>query len=106
MFIGVSIGLLFGRPDVGGCIGMGIGFIAMALTRIYRFSVRGKSIEFRGWFGVVVLSVIGIALIAIGISLIAFSEEILRHIARYIAGATSIVIGLVFVAGAFRIIRY
>jgi hypothetical protein len=32
MFIGGGLGLLFGRPDVGGAIGMGIGFISMALV--------------------------------------------------------------------------
>ena len=26
MFIGAGIGLLFGRADVGGAIGMGVGF--------------------------------------------------------------------------------
>jgi hypothetical protein len=31
MFIGAGIGLAFDRPDVGGCIGMGIGFLAIAI---------------------------------------------------------------------------
>ncbi len=106
MFIGAGIGLLFGRPDVGGCIGMGVGFIAMALARVYEIRVRGGSIEFGGWFGFVVLSAIGIALIVVGISLITFSEEALKQVAKYIAGAASIVIGLAFIAGAFRIIRH
>ena len=33
MFIGAGIGLIFGRPDVGGCLGMGIGFLLMGLIR-------------------------------------------------------------------------
>lgn len=33
MFIGAGIGLLFGRPDAGGAIGMGLGFLAMAYLR-------------------------------------------------------------------------
>ncbi len=106
MFIGAGIGLLFGRPDVGGCIGMGIGFIAMAFARVYEIRVRGRSIEIGGWFGFVILSAIGIALIAVGISLITLSEEALKQVAKYIAGAVSIVIGLVFIAGAFRIVHY
>ncbi|MGB0391488.1 MAG: hypothetical protein ACPGRC_07450 [Salibacteraceae bacterium] len=32
MFVGGGIGLFFGRPDVGGSIGMGIGFISMGLV--------------------------------------------------------------------------
>ncbi len=34
MFIGGGLGLLFGRPEVGGAVGMGIGFLAMSLFRI------------------------------------------------------------------------
>ena len=32
MFVGGGLGLLFGRPDVGGAIGMGLGFICMGLV--------------------------------------------------------------------------
>ncbi len=34
MFIGAGLGLAFDRPDVGGAIGMGVGFLAMALVRL------------------------------------------------------------------------
>jgi Na+/proline symporter len=30
MFLGAGIGMLFGKMEAGGAIGMGIGFIAMA----------------------------------------------------------------------------
>lgn len=33
MFVGGGLGLLFDRPDVGGAIGMGVGFLAMALLK-------------------------------------------------------------------------
>jgi len=33
MFIGAGVGLIFGRPDVGGAIGMGIGFLVMVLIK-------------------------------------------------------------------------
>ena len=30
MFIGAGIGMLYGKKNVGGAIGMGVGFLAMA----------------------------------------------------------------------------
>jgi len=36
MFIGGGLGLAFGRPDVGGAIGMGVGFLLMAMLRAKR----------------------------------------------------------------------
>lgn len=32
MFIGAGIGMLYGNVKVGGAIGMGVGFIAMAIA--------------------------------------------------------------------------
>jgi len=32
MFIGGGIGMIFNHADIGGAIGMGVGFIAMAVT--------------------------------------------------------------------------
>lgn len=31
LMLGIGVGLYFGRPDVGTLIGLGVGFIAMAL---------------------------------------------------------------------------
>lgn len=36
LFIGGGIGLAFGRPEVGGAIGMGVGFLVMALVALRR----------------------------------------------------------------------
>ncbi len=33
LFLGMGLGLYYGRVDVGTLIGMGLGFIAMAATR-------------------------------------------------------------------------
>ena len=34
--LGVGIGLLYGRPDVGVLVGLGIGFILMDLTKLLK----------------------------------------------------------------------
>jgi len=34
MFIGAGIGMYFNKVKVGGAIGMGVGFIGMAITRL------------------------------------------------------------------------
>lgn len=39
-FIGSGLGFFFGRPEVGGAVGMGIGFLARVLFRIKRQSLR------------------------------------------------------------------
>jgi uncharacterized membrane protein len=37
MFIGGGIGMIFNRPEIGGSIGMGVGFIAMgAIWAFYK----------------------------------------------------------------------
>jgi len=56
MFIGAGLGLVVNRPDVGGAIGMGIGFIAMAFVR-----VRSGPVQVR-----VPTSLSGLALVAVG----------------------------------------
>ncbi len=35
MFIGAGLGMAYGKVQVGGAIGMGIGFLAMAATWAY-----------------------------------------------------------------------
>jgi hypothetical protein len=35
MFIGGGIGMFMGKTNVGGAIGMGVGFIAMAVIYMY-----------------------------------------------------------------------
>ena len=34
MFLGAGIGMALGHTNVGGCIGMGVGFLAMAILRL------------------------------------------------------------------------
>lgn len=34
LMIGIGIGLLYGRPDVGTMVGLGIGFLMFALSKL------------------------------------------------------------------------
>ncbi|RLE80389.1 MAG: hypothetical protein DRJ52_06475 [Thermoprotei archaeon] len=101
MFIGAGIGLLFGRPDVGGAIGMGLGFLAMAILRYHRIKIESeKCVSIRGAFGSIILACIGIMFILGGVSLLLNLE----YLMKYVAGIIAIAIGLVFLAAAFKII--
>ncbi len=106
MFIGTGIGLAFGRPDVGVCIGMGLGFVAMAIASFYRLRIEvEKTVRIRGWLGAALLLSIGIPLIAIGVAMAVLSEDMLRVVGRYIGSTVCICIGLVFVVMALNIIK-
>ena len=56
MFIGAGIGLLFGRPDVDGCIGMGVGFLAMGIIHTKKIKPTPVSIGLPKSFGHITLS--------------------------------------------------
>ena len=101
MFIGAGIGLLFGRPDVGGSIGMGIGFLAMAFLRYRGIRLKSeKTVSLRGSIGSIILASIGIMFIFSGITLL-FNLEFLM---KYILGIVAIAVGLAFLSAAFKLI--
>jgi len=101
MFIGAGIGLLFGRPDVGGAIGMGLGFLAMAIIRYYGIRVHSeRHITLKSTIGVTLLMIIGLMFIAIGLSMLLNLEYLLK----YITGLASIAVGLIFIVAALNII--
>jgi len=93
MFIGGGLGLLFGRPDVGGAIGMGVGFIAMAFFKAKKIEVTKSVVTIPRTFGQVSLIIIGLISISAGI-LILYAPELLYP---YLAGIVAIVIGLLFI---------
>ncbi len=43
ILIGVGAGLLFGRPDVGAVIGLGIGFVSMGIAKMVHASDKNLS---------------------------------------------------------------
>jgi len=78
MFIGGGLGLAFGRPDVGGAIGMGIGFLLMAFVRTKAEPVEVKiPSSASGYF----LILLGIALIVTGPGLIYYPNILYPYIA-------------------------
>lgn len=98
MFIGGGLGLLFGRPEVGGAVGMGTGFLAMALFRI-----KGQPVTVSlpattsGYF----LLLAGAFLILGGLSLIYFPGIIYP----YLIGSFLALLGLGFMVMGNKIVR-
>ena len=105
MFLGLGIGMLFGRADAGVLVGMGIGFIA---SEIYKRFFVSEVVSEGGWpsseRGSIVGSVISISLgflfVLIGVSLIVYPEllsYLFAQYGRYIGALVIILMGLAFV---------
>ena len=102
MFIGAGIGLIFGRPDAGGAIGMGIGFLAMALIKTkYKEIKPEKTAIISPMMGSLVLGLVGILFITAGLVLL-FNIQIPW---RVLAGLVTLAIGFLFIIVAFNLIR-
>ncbi len=102
MFIGAGIGLLFGRPDVGGTVGMGAGFLAMALIKArYREVKAEKTAVISPLAGSLVLGLIGILFITTGLALL-FNVQIPW---RILGGLGALALGLLFIAAAFNLVK-
>jgi tellurite resistance protein TehA-like permease len=93
MFIGGGIGLALGRPDVGGAVGMGIGFILMAFLRAREEPIEIKMPSSASAYFLILL---GIAFVISGIGLIYFPD--ILH--TYIIGIFAILFGLGFLVMA------
>jgi hypothetical protein len=98
MFIGAGIGLACGRPDVGGAIGMGIGFILMAFVR-----TREEPVEIRipSSASAYFLIVLGIAFVVAGLGIIYFPDVLYP----YMVGIFVILFGLGFVIRASGMLK-
>jgi len=100
MFIGGGIGLLFGRPDVGGAVGMGVGFLLMAILRGKRVKSSQAIISLPRSFGQVALCSVGALMIILGFLILYYPELIYP----YLIGMGVILIGiLIFLAGLIGI---
>jgi len=90
MFIGAGIGLFFGRPDVGGCLGMGIGFLIMAFLRARGVKPPPVALTLPTSLGRIILCAIGALIVAAGVCLL-YNPALLYP---YLAGIGAVVIGL------------
>ncbi|HDH06740.1 MAG TPA: hypothetical protein ENF87_00035 [Thermoproteales archaeon] len=102
MFLGAGIGLIFDRPDVGGTIGMGLGFIVMAYVKAKGIRVKaGKSVAIGSFTGSIIMSLIGLLFIVIGVS----SLLGINIPWRIIGSLFMIALGLFFIALALGIFK-
>lgn len=90
MFIGGGIGLAFGRPDVGGAIGMGVGFLLMAMLRAKKVEPTPITLSLPKSFGQLALSTVGVLVTVSGLCLL-YNPELLYP---YVIGAGIVIIGL------------
>jgi len=100
MFIGAGIGLLFERPDVGGAIGMGVGFLLMGVLRVKRVRPSEATISLPRSFGQVALCLVGALMIVLGLFIL-YRPELIYP---YLVGVGVIIIGvLIILAGLIGI---
>ncbi len=99
MFIGAGIGLIFGRPDVGGAIGMGVGFLLMAFLK--GKEVRPVKLTVPKTLPSISLLVVGALFIVAGVVMF-INPELLYP---YVAGIAAIVIGVLIVIAALTTIE-
>jgi hypothetical protein len=95
MFIGAGVGLAFGRPDVGGAIGMGVGFLSMGIIHAKGVKPTPVTISIPKSFGQITLSIIGILVIVCGLCLL-YNPELLYP---YVAGMGVMIVGILILLG-------
>ncbi|ADP77790.1 conserved hypothetical protein [Methanothermus fervidus DSM 2088] len=97
MFIGVGIGLAFHRPDVGSSIGMGIGFLLMAIFRSENKNLRPILLP-RSTIQIILFAV-GILFAVSGLCLL-FNPELIYP---YVLGIGAIIIGILILIAAITL---
>ena len=91
ILFGTGIGLLFGRPDVGAPIGVGAGFLVMALIGVRVVEPTPITVRLPRSLGRVFLSVVGVLVIVCGLFIL-YNPDLLYP---WVAGIATVVIGLV-----------
>ena len=95
MFIGGGLGLAFGRPDVGGAIGMGAGFLLMAMLRAKQVEATPITLSLPRSFGQITLLILGVLVTVSGACLL-YNPDLLYP---YVVGIGIIVVGLLILLG-------
>lgn len=117
MFIGMGLGELVGRADVGVLLGMGVGFVLMAFTRSGAIDLESIEVKIPRTVpprilrisGAVILALIGVMFLLMGLSLYIFHQDQLKEIVlrymQYIGGLVLLLIGLAFLIGSVMLAR-
>ena len=95
ILLGTGIGLLLNRPDVGAVIGVGVGFLLLALIGTRILEAPPVAIGLPRSLGRILLSVVGALMIVCGIFLL-YNVDLLYP---WVAGIAVIVVGVVFFLG-------
>ncbi len=112
MFIGMGIGMIFDRADVGTMIGLGAGFIALSLIPKEEKGAEesGRTEGVRGVSGIgrligsVVLALIGVGFIIGGLYMLGLIS-IPLELGRYFGAVILLLLGLFFLAWSLRYIK-
>jgi len=95
ILFGAGIGLLFGRSDVGGSIGVGAGFLVMALIGTRVLEPTPITIGLPRSFGRILLAAVGALIIVCGLFIL-YNVDLLYP---WVAGIGTVVMGLVIFVG-------
>ncbi|RLI05467.1 hypothetical protein DRO26_02115 [Candidatus Bathyarchaeota archaeon] len=99
MFIGAGVGLAFARPEVGGTIGMGVGFLLMGLIRIKGVKPAPVTLSLPKSFGNIFLTFLGVIVILAGLCTLFYPS----FLYPYLVGFGLVVLGLLILfAGLTR----
>ncbi len=90
MFIGAGIGLVFDRPEVGGAIGMSVGFLLMSIIHAKKITPTPVTIRLPRSLGQIFLSILGILTIVCGLVLL-YRPELLYP---YVIGIGTVIVGI------------
>ena len=97
IFFGPGAGLLFGRPDVGACIGVGVGFLAVGIIQLKGIKPTPVTISLPKSFGQVVFCVIGVLVIVCGLCILYDRQDLLYP---YVEGIGIVIVGaLILLSG-------
>jgi hypothetical protein len=94
LFIGIGIGLLVGQPGVGALVGIGIGFIAMAIAR----TKEGTGEGIHSSAPVFISFLVGLMFVVAGVGLIYFPTMLWP----YLGAAVLILLGIWFMFRGYR----
>ncbi len=93
ILICTGIGMIFDRPDVGGVLGVGIGFLLLGIFKYYVRVIKERTVTIKPILGSALAVVSGIGFIVAGVALLLNYEILIR----YIGAIWSIAIGLLLV---------